>query len=72
MSKSDIDPAILKARKLFERSGKSLDELGRAMGLEGQTARKGAWQFLNKVSDPKIGTLRLFAEAMGVSVKDLV
>jgi transcriptional regulator with XRE-family HTH domain len=72
MDKSAVDPAIVKARKLFERSGKSLDELGRAMGLEGQTARKGAWQFLNKVCDPKIGTLRLFAKAMGVSVKDLV
>jgi transcriptional regulator with XRE-family HTH domain len=67
-----VDPAILKARKLFERSGKSLDELGRDLGLEGQTARKGAWQLLNKVNDPKISTLRLLAKSLGVPVEELV
>jgi transcriptional regulator with XRE-family HTH domain len=72
MKKDDVDPAILKARKLFEASGKSLDELGRAMGAEGDVARKSAWQFLNMVRDPKLGTLRRFTQAMGVSVEELV
>jgi transcriptional regulator with XRE-family HTH domain len=72
MKKADVDPAILKARKLFAASGKSLDELGRLMGAEGDVARKSAWQFLNSVSDPKLGTLRRFAKAMGVPVEELV
>jgi transcriptional regulator with XRE-family HTH domain len=72
MKKSSVDPAILRARKLFKASGKSLDELGREMGAEGEVARKSAWQFLNMVNDPKLGTLRRFAKAMGVSVEELV
>jgi transcriptional regulator with XRE-family HTH domain len=72
MEKTPVDPAILKARKLFDRSGKSLDDLGRELGLEGDTARKGAWQLLNKVSDPKISTLRALAKALGVPVEELV
>ena len=50
----------------------TLDELGREMGAEGEVARKSAWQFLNKVNDPKMGTLRRFAKAIGISVSDLV
>jgi transcriptional regulator with XRE-family HTH domain len=72
MGKSSADPAILKARELFKASGKSLDELGRELGLEGDTARKGAWQLLNKVNDPKISTLRALAQALGVPVTELV
>jgi transcriptional regulator with XRE-family HTH domain len=69
---SATDPAIVKARKLFERSGKSLDELGRDLGLDGPTARKGAWQLLNKVNDPKISTLRLLAKSLAVPIEELV
>jgi transcriptional regulator with XRE-family HTH domain len=72
MDKKSPDPAILKARRLFKRSRKSLDELGRELGLEGATARKGAWQLLNKVADPKISTLRALARALGVPVEELV
>jgi DNA-binding phage protein len=42
------------------------------MGSEGTTARKYAWQFLHQVGDPRISTLRKFAKAMGVTLKDLV
>jgi transcriptional regulator with XRE-family HTH domain len=66
------DPAILKARALFERSEMSLDALGRALGLDGETARKAAWQLLNRVNDPKIGTLRALARALHVSIEELV
>jgi hypothetical protein len=72
MSKTVVDPAILKAKKLFQASGKSLDELGRDLGLTGATAKKGAWQLLNRVADPKIGTLRLLAKALGISIEELV
>ncbi len=61
-----------KARKLFEKSGKSLDQLGQEMGYEGDVARKAAWQFLNKTADPRLSMIRRFAKAMGINVKDLV
>ncbi len=66
------DPAMLRARQLFTESGLTLDELGRRMGYEGDVARKGAWRFLNKTDDPRLSTLRRFAEAVGVRVDELV
>lgn len=71
-TKTETDPVMRKALKLFEQSGKSLDEVGVAMGSEGPTARKYAWQFLHMVDDPRISTVRKFAKAMGVTLKDLV
>jgi len=68
----ETDPAIIKARKLFAKSQKSLDWLGQEMGSSGDVARKAAWQFLNKVNDPRLSTLRKFAKAMGVDVKELL
>jgi transcriptional regulator with XRE-family HTH domain len=62
----DVDSSVLKARELFVASGKTLDEVGVAMGCDTATARKSVWQLLNKVSDPKISTLRKFAAALGV------
>jgi len=67
-----MDAAMKKAVKLFERSGKTLDELGVAMGYKGSVARKSAWQFLNKTTDPRLSMLRKFAKAMGVEVKELL
>lgn len=55
----------------FERSGLSLDELGLRMGYPKESARKSAWQFLNKTSDPRVSMLRRFADAVGCSVKSL-
>jgi transcriptional regulator with XRE-family HTH domain len=72
MVKDADDPVMKKVRALFEKSGKSLDALGQEMGHDGPTARKAAWQFLNKVGDPRISTLRRFAKAVGVPVKDLL
>jgi transcriptional regulator with XRE-family HTH domain len=68
----DMDTAIKKARVAFEKSGKSLDQLGKEMGYEGDVARKAAWQFLNKTADPRLSMLRRFAKAMGISVKNLL
>jgi transcriptional regulator with XRE-family HTH domain len=64
--------AMERARSLFENSGISLDELGRRMGYEGDAARKSAWQFLNKTRDPRLSMLNKFAEALNVSLVDLV
>lgn len=72
MAADETDPAIELARQLFEKSGKSLDELGVAMGYTGDVARKSAWQFLNKTSDPRLSMLRKFARAIGIPVEKLV
>ena len=50
----------------------SLDALGQKMGYEGDTARKAAWQFLNKTTDPRLSMLQRFADAVGCALADLV
>jgi transcriptional regulator with XRE-family HTH domain len=66
------DPAMARARTLFERSGMSLDELGQKMGYKAGVARKSAWQFLRKTRDPRLSMLRKFAAAVGVSLRELI
>ena len=61
-----------KAQKLFDQSGKTLEQVGRAMGYEEGTARRAAWQFLNKTADPRLSMLFRFAEALGIEVKELL
>lgn len=65
------DPAMIRARELFEKSKLTLDEPGQRMGYTGDVARKSAWQFLNKTADPRLSTLRRFVVAVGVSMSDL-
>lgn len=71
MSDKQADPVMDRVRDVFKKSGLSLDELGQKMGSEGETARKAAWQFLNKVDDPRTSTLRKFAAAVGVPMEEL-
>ena len=66
------DAAILLAREVFAASGKTLEELGLAMGYEGDVARKSAWQFLHKTADPRLSMLRRFAKAMEIDVAVLL
>jgi hypothetical protein len=61
--------AAVRAR--FAKSKMSLDELGLKMGYPKETARKSAWQFLNKTNDPRLSMLRKFAAAVGCSIKSL-
>lgn len=63
---------MLRARAAFTASGLTLEQLGERMGYAGDTARKGAWQFLRVTRDPRLSMLRKFAEAVGVPVKELV
>jgi transcriptional regulator with XRE-family HTH domain len=67
-----MDQAMKRAGALFDKSDKTLEEVGMAMGYSADVARRAAWQFLNKTADPRLSMLRRFAKAMGVSVKDLV
>jgi hypothetical protein len=51
------------------------NEAGRGrkgMGYGPGVARRAAWQFLNKVPDPRLSSLRRFAKAIGVPLKDLI
>jgi transcriptional regulator with XRE-family HTH domain len=70
MSTKTADPAIVKARELFDASGKTLEEVGLAMGFAPAVARKSVWQLLNKIDDPKLSTLRNFATALGVPMSE--
>jgi hypothetical protein len=42
------------------------------MGYPPETARKSAWQFIRRTNDPRFSMLRKFAEAIGVSLRELV
>lgn len=66
-----LDKAMLRVRELFEQSDLTLDDLGQRMGYAGDVARKAAWQFLNKTSDPRLSMLRKFAQAVGVPIAEL-
>jgi transcriptional regulator with XRE-family HTH domain len=70
--KPAADQSMARAVKLFEKSGKTLEELGLAMGAHPATARMTAWQFLNRTTDPRISMLRRFAKALNVSLDELV
>lgn len=61
-----------RARRLFDKSGLSLQELGNRMGYSDEHARKSAWQFLAKTRDPRLTMLERFAEALNISLVDLV
>jgi hypothetical protein len=65
------DPAMKKVQALFEKSGKTLEQLGIEMGYPKETARQSAWQFM-KTNDPRLSMVRRFAKAVGVPVDDLV
>lgn len=58
-------------RIVFDRSGLSLDELGQRMGYAPATAKKSAWQFLNKTADPRLSMLERFAEGMNIPIVEL-
>ena len=66
MKKNRLETVMKKAQLLFDKSGLSLDELGRKMGADEKTARQTAWQFLKKTTDPRLSMLFRFAEALGV------
>ena len=70
--KQKFESVMEKARKSFDSSGLSLEELGRRMGYEEGTARRAAWQFLKKTSDPRVSMIYRFAEALEIPVEELV
>jgi transcriptional regulator with XRE-family HTH domain len=62
---------VANAKRHFEKSGMTLEELAKKMGITSKTARQSAWQLLNKSSDLRISTIEKLADALGVDVKSL-
>jgi transcriptional regulator with XRE-family HTH domain len=65
------DPSMAKVRKAVEGSEYSRQQIGEKMGYEPQTARQAISQLL-RTSDPRIGTLRRLAKALGVKLDSLI
>jgi transcriptional regulator with XRE-family HTH domain len=59
-------------RIALERSGLSYEEVGARMGYGEDTARKSAWQFVNRTNDPRLSMLRRFADAVDVPLAALL
>jgi len=72
MAKSEPpDPAMVRVQEWIEENKPTLNELGLKMGFDAATARQAVHQFL-KGKDPRIKTLRRFAEASGIDIAELV
>jgi hypothetical protein len=68
----DTDRVMDNIRSAFERSGLTLNELGEGLGYDGPTAKKRAWLLLYRTSDPRISTVLVVADTLGVKISDLV
>jgi transcriptional regulator with XRE-family HTH domain len=68
---SPEDVSMTRVRAWVEQHKPTLHELGLRMGFDEGTARQSAYQFL-KGKDPRIRTLRRFANAAGLTVEELV
>lgn len=71
MKTTRLESAMAQANALFEASGISLDELGKKMGYE-KNPRQSAWQFLTGTKDPRLSMLIRFADALDISLAELV
>ena len=71
-TKPTADPSMAKVRAHFKRSELTLHDLGVKMGYAAESARKSAWQFLEKTDDPRVSMLRRFAKAMDVPLAELL
>ena len=67
----NADRVMDNIRKAFQRSGMTLNELGECLGYDGPTAKKRAWFLLYRTSDPRISTVLVVAEALGIKLSDL-
>lgn len=66
------DPVMAAIRQAVQRSTLSLEAIGVRMGYPKETARKSAWQFVNRTNDPRFSMVRRFAEAIDVPLSELV
>ena len=72
MAKPDEDdPVMVAIRKALAASGMTQQELGDKMGYPSESARKSVSQLL-RGHDPRVGTVRRFAKAIGIPLAKLV
>lgn len=71
MAETPEDPSMAKVRRAVEKSGMTQQQLGAKMGYKPETARQAVNQLL-RTSDPRIGTLRRLAKALGVKLDSLI
>lgn len=62
---------MAKVRTIATKSGLTQQEVGLRMGYPPESARQSVWQFL-KSENPTIDVLKRFADAMGVTVEELL
>lgn len=65
------DPVMSVVTRYVERSGLTYQEIGERMGYGPASARQSVSQFL-RTGDPRISSLRRFAEAMGIRLQTLL
>ena len=68
----DSTEIMKRANAVFEKSGLTLEELGKKMGADPATSRMTAWQFLRKSTDPRVSMLLRFCQAMDMSISELL
>jgi transcriptional regulator with XRE-family HTH domain len=63
-----------KMRRAAEQSGMTQEEIGIRMGYAKDSARKAVSRLLNADVDydPRLSTLLSFAQALGISLKDIL
>ena len=63
-----------KMRRAAEQSGMTQEEIGIRMGYAKDSARKAVSPLLNAETeyDPRLSTLLSFAQALGISLKDIL
>ncbi len=68
----DTAEIMKRANDAFKASGLTLEELGRGMGIESETARMSAWQFLNKTTDPRMSMMLKFCAAVKIPIEEFL
>jgi transcriptional regulator with XRE-family HTH domain len=68
-----VEAVRKRMRLALEESGLSQEEIGVKMGLARKSARKAVSRLLNAESyDPRLSTLKAFADAIGKPLRDFV
>ena len=68
----DAIEIMKRANEAFEKSGMTLEEIGKRMGADPATARMTAWQFLRKSIDPRVSMLLRFCKAIELPIEEFL
>lgn len=68
----DIELLRQRMREAFERSGLTLSDLGKKMGLDPDRSRQSVWNLLNRSEDPSLSRVFRFCRATGITIDELL